>query len=160
MVTSNHVHLLLFDNEGRDVIPRTLQLIAGRTGQEYNQRKSRQGAYWEDRYHATAVQSDHHLVRCLTYIDLNMVRAGVVGHPSEWSWSGYKEIQNPKERYALIDRATLMASLGIHDGNALSEDHRQWIDDALQKNCHNGTADGRRASRSEVKHSSSGRKNN
>jgi hypothetical protein len=27
-------------------------LIAGRTGQEFNQRKSRKGAYWEDRYHA------------------------------------------------------------------------------------------------------------
>lgn len=27
-----------------------MQLIAGRTAQEYNQRKMRQGAFWEDRY--------------------------------------------------------------------------------------------------------------
>jgi REP element-mobilizing transposase RayT len=133
MVTSNHVHLLLLDNGGRDVIPRTLQLIAGRTGQEYNQRKSRQGAFWEDRYHATAVQSDEHLMRCLIYIDLNMVRAGAVAHPSEWPWSGYNEIQTPKQRYALINRTKLMALLGIYDDTALSEHHRQWISDALEK---------------------------
>jgi putative transposase len=40
-------------------------LIAGRTAQEFNQRKGRKGAYWEDRYHATAVASDDHLVRCI-----------------------------------------------------------------------------------------------
>ena len=52
-----------------------MQLIAGRTAQEYNQRKDRQGAFWEDRYHATAIEADGHLHRCLIYIDLNMIRA-------------------------------------------------------------------------------------
>jgi hypothetical protein len=35
-----------------------MQLLAGRTGQEYNKRKNRKGAFWQDRYHATAVQSN------------------------------------------------------------------------------------------------------
>ena len=52
-----------------------MQLIAGRTAQEYNQRKGKQGAFWEDRYHATATETDEHLHRCLIYVDLNMVRA-------------------------------------------------------------------------------------
>ena len=38
MVTSNHVHLLVKDTGG-DVIAESMQLIAGRTAQEYNQRK-------------------------------------------------------------------------------------------------------------------------
>jgi hypothetical protein len=29
------------------------------------------------------------------YIDLNMVRAGVVSHPGEWKDSGFREIQKP-----------------------------------------------------------------
>jgi putative transposase len=33
-VTSNHIHLLVRDNGHRDVIPKSIQLIAGRTGQE------------------------------------------------------------------------------------------------------------------------------
>jgi len=51
MITSNHVHLLIKDT-GPNVIADSMQLIAGRTAQEYNQRKDRQGAFWEDRYHA------------------------------------------------------------------------------------------------------------
>jgi len=41
---------------GGEAIAQSMQLIAGRTAQEYNQRKNRHGAFWEDRYHATAVQ--------------------------------------------------------------------------------------------------------
>jgi putative transposase len=58
MVTSNHVHLLVFDRGEREVIPRSMQLIAGRTGQQYNHRKRRKGAFWEDRYHATALETN------------------------------------------------------------------------------------------------------
>jgi putative transposase len=49
MITSNHVHLLVVDDGDRDVIPNSMQLIAGRAGQEFNQRKDRRGAYWGDR---------------------------------------------------------------------------------------------------------------
>jgi hypothetical protein len=44
------------------------------TGQKFNLRKKRKGALWEDRYHATAVETGKHLVQCLVYIDFNMVR--------------------------------------------------------------------------------------
>ena len=111
-VTSNHNHLLVKDT-GRQVSPKSLQLIAGRTAQEYNQRKGRQGAFWEDRCHATAIKVDEHLQRCLVYIDLKMVRAGVVEHPAEWEHSGYCEIQEPLERYAVIDVRGLSALCGF-----------------------------------------------
>ena len=84
MITSNHLHLLVIDDGPNDVISKSMQLIAGRTGQEYNQRKSRKGAFWEDRYHATAIEGDDHLFRCMVYIDMNMVRTGTVSHPLEW----------------------------------------------------------------------------
>ena len=92
-----------------------MQLIAGRTAQEYNQRKNRHGAFWEDRYHATAVEADEHLHRCLVYIDLNMVRAGVVNHPGQWKESGFSEIQKPPKRYAIIDLPRRLFSTGASD---------------------------------------------
>jgi putative transposase len=61
MVTSNHIHLLVYDQDGRDIIPDFMQLVAGRSGQTYNQRKKRKAAYWEDRYHATTVETGEHL---------------------------------------------------------------------------------------------------
>jgi putative transposase len=97
MCTSNHVHVLC--------------AISGRTAQEFNARKGRNGAFWEDRYHATAVQTDGHLARCIAYIDLNMVRAGVVQHPRDWEVSGYNEIQIPWQRKGIIDFRLLMKLL-------------------------------------------------
>lgn len=132
MATFNHVHLLIYDRDGGEIIPKSVQLAAGRTAQEYNQRKRRKGAYWEDRYHATAVETNHHLVQCIVYMDLNMVRAGVVEHPSEWPHSGYGEIQKAPERYRLIDRSTLMELLGISDSDELSLSHRSWVEEALK----------------------------
>lgn len=110
-----------------------MQLIAGRMAQEYNLRKDRQGAYWEDRYHATAVESDSHLARCLVYLDLNMVRAGVVKHPAEWPHGGYTEIQAPPQRYAVIDREALKELLAFRSDAELAAAHREWVEDALNR---------------------------
>jgi putative transposase len=130
-VTSNHIHLLVRDGQEREVIPQSMQLIAGRTGQEYNQRKNRNGAFWEDRYHATAVEAGSHLAQCMVYIDLNMVRAGVVTHPSEWLYTGYNEIQDPRERYGLIDHESLMDLLGIGEMEKLKESYKEWVEVVL-----------------------------
>jgi len=102
VVTSNHVHLLVHDH-GNDAIADAMQLIAGRTAQEYNDRHGRHGAFWEDRYHATAVGGGTHLARCMLYIDLNMVRARAVTHPEDWHASGYVETQRPRRRGARLD---------------------------------------------------------
>ncbi len=130
-VTSNHIHLLVFDEKGRDVIPSSLKLIAGRTGQEYNLRKNRKGAFWEDRYHATAIESEEHLFKCLTYIDLNMVRNGVVSHPSEWSFCGYNEIQKPHKKNVLIAYQKLAELTGFESYTAFQETHKELVNESL-----------------------------
>lgn len=132
VVTSNHIHLLVFD-QGQGEIARSMQLIAGRTAQEYNHRKQRGGSFWQDRYHATAVQNDTYLQHCLTYIDLNMVRAGVVQHPGTWPYGGYAEIQAPRERYGRIDHARLQDLLGLHTAKQLQNSRQIAIAEALKE---------------------------
>ena len=136
MITSNHIHLLVADGDSKDVISRSMQLVASRTAQEYNWRKKRKGAYWEDRYHATAIERDDHLFRCIVYLDLNMVRAGIVTHPSDWVFSGYNEIQNPRRRYALINYKRLMELLNIQTVEELKKSHNGWIEEALRSGRH------------------------
>lgn len=130
-VTSNHIHMLVVGEDDRDVIPKSIKLVAGRTGQEYNQRKNRKGAFWEDRYHTTAVENGEHLFRCLVYIALNMVRAGVVEHPSEWPFCAYNEIQEPKRKKVLIDYEKLRASLGFETYDLVRSYHKEWVDEYL-----------------------------
>ena len=133
MVTSNHIHLLVYDREGCDLIPNSVQLVAGRSGQAYNQRKQRNGAYWEDRFHATAVETGEHFRQCLLYLDLNMVRAGVVTHPEQWPDCGYVEIQYPKARRRIIDEEQLMGLTGASSRLALQQLCRQQVEAALEQ---------------------------
>ncbi len=133
IVTSNHIHLLVVDTEEK-TIPQSLQLIAGRTAQEFNTRKKRKGSFWEDRYHATAVDTDNHLAECMVYIDLNMVRAGMVSHPSEYKSSGYNEIQNPPKRYGILNRKMLLDYFSIRDETRFREEHSNWITTELTNN--------------------------
>ena len=62
---------------------------------------------------------------------MNMVRAGVVSHPSEWAFSGYREIQSPPQRYALVHRASLIALTGMTGDEQLKAMHREWINQAV-----------------------------
>jgi putative transposase len=130
IVTSNHIHLLVKDTR-ETAISKSMQLIAGRTAQEYNLRKNRNGAYWEDRYHATAIANDNHLIQCLVYIDLNMVRAGAVSHPIDWLHSGYCEIQCPSQRYTIIDKNVLMALTDFKELSDFQDAQRDWINTAI-----------------------------
>jgi putative transposase len=131
-VTFNHIHLLVLGGNERDVISNSIKLIAGRTAQEFNQRKNRKGAFWEDRYHATAIERGDHLFRCLVYIDLNMVRAGVVDHPSEWNFCGYNEIQEPKRKNVLINYQRLPELLGFNTYDELKIYHKRWVEVCLE----------------------------
>jgi len=136
ILTSNHVHILVSNDGYRDVIPNSIQLIAGRTGQEYNQRKNRKGAFWEDRYHATAIESNEHLIRCMLYIDMNMVRAGVVTHPRQWLFCGYNEINSQRQRYSVIDYKKLIELLHIRDFEELRNSYNHRVDEILRGGNH------------------------
>ena len=50
-----------------------------------------------------------------TYADMNMVRAGVVGHPADWDWCGYREVAGLRERYRILDFERLVEKLEVRD---------------------------------------------
>jgi putative transposase len=131
-ITSNHTHLIVRDGGGDKEIPGMMQLVAGRTAQEYNIKKRRKGAFWEDRYHATAIETGEHLRQCLLYLDLNMVRTGAVKHPEEWAHGGYQEIQGNRRRNTIIDLDALVTTLELKNVAALRAAHRDWIEEALR----------------------------
>jgi len=113
-LTSNHVHLLI-DAEERLEVSGFMQKVAGEFARGYNQRKGRTNAFWGDNFHATLVDSGEYLWRCLRYIELNMVRCGVVSHPREWEWCGHREIMGTRKRYRLLDLDRLCWRLATED---------------------------------------------
>jgi putative transposase len=123
MVTSNHVHLLLASREGAE-ISAGLRYLHGRMGQWHNGERDAAGAFWSDRFHATRIQDGAHLGRCLFYIDLNMVRAGVVKDPADWEHTAYHEFVGERKRYRIVNQRRLLACLMMGMGDL--EQFREW----------------------------------
>lgn len=68
----------------------------------------------------------------MLYIDMNMVRAGVVNHPRQWPFCGYNEINSPRQRYTVIDYKKLIELLQMRDIEELQKTYNQWVDEILR----------------------------
>jgi len=88
VLMSNHFHLLATPETG-EAIPQMMQAVGRRYVRYFNQRQVRSGTLWEGRYRSTLIQTDRYLLACMTYIDLNPVRAGLVAEPIEYPWSSH-----------------------------------------------------------------------
>jgi putative transposase len=131
-ITCNHVHLLLRAAD-TGALSRLIQHVAGQMAQEYNQRKRRSGAFWSDRYHATMIENGEHMWRCMRYIDLNMVRAGVVEHPSQWDWTGWKELMGERKRNRLLDLEAVLLALDVSTVEAFRHQYAVGVEEALAR---------------------------
>lgn len=88
VLMANHFHLLLTPSTERG-LPAMMQAVGRRYVQYFNKRHRRSGTLWEGRYRASLIQTDRYLLACMAYIDLNPVRAGVVGQPADYRWSSH-----------------------------------------------------------------------
>src|SRR5262249_54564333 len=91
----------------------------------------RSGSFWEGRYHCTMIEPGQHLSRCMVYIELNMVRAGVVRHPEQWPWCSYQEWMGRRRRYVLTDQPACLGTLGNPDLKTFQEQYRRLIEETI-----------------------------
>lgn len=131
IVTSNHIHLLLTASKGW-AISEGLRYLHGRIGQWYNKQLNSSGSFWSDRFHSTLIQNGSHFGKCLFYIDLNMVRTGVVRHPCEWDCCAYHELYSSRKRYRIINIPRLLRVLEIPNIDKFREWHTLTLDEMLR----------------------------
>ena len=60
-----------------------------------------------------------------------MVRAGVVSHPSQWSFSGYNETEEPRRKNVLVDYERLAGILRAGSYEQLRRSHKEWVEEYL-----------------------------
>lgn len=83
-----------------------LKELKQRFTQWYNARNGREGTLWERRFGSVAVEGEElALMTMAAYIDLNPVRAGLVGDPKDYVWCGYGE--------AVAGRGVARKNLGL-----------------------------------------------
>ena len=88
VLMTNHVHLLLTSRE-LEGASSLMKHLGQRYVQYVNRTYKRSGTLWEGRFRSSIVQMETYLLRCHRYIELNPVRAGMVGHPADYRWSSF-----------------------------------------------------------------------
>ena len=116
-ITHNHIHVVAHADD-LESISGMMHLASGSVAKLFNLRKGHLGSLWEHPFQCTLVDGREHLMNCLAYVDLNMVRAGVVKHPADWRWCGYDELAGKRSRYRFLDVERLVESL---DFNSVEE---------------------------------------
>lgn len=84
----NHYHLVLHTRHAN--LSRLMRHINGVYTQTYNRRHRKVGHLFQGRFKAILVDRDAYLLDVCRYVDLNPVRAQMVGHPADWPWSSYR----------------------------------------------------------------------
>lgn len=115
VLMTNHVHLLATPGT-EDSVPKTLQSVGRRYVQYFNYHYQRTGSLWEGRYRATVVETENYLFECMRYIELNPVRAGMVGKIGDYPWSSYPANAGLLAD-ALVTPHKLYRSLAVQDND-------------------------------------------
>jgi putative transposase len=85
---TNHVHLLLTPSSA-DACVALMRNLGQRYVQYFNRRHDRSGTLWEGRFRSCVAESARYVLACYRYIEMNPVRAGMVGAPSAYLWSSH-----------------------------------------------------------------------
>jgi putative transposase len=128
VLMTNHVHLLVSADQAS--APGALMKALGqRYVQHVNRKYARSGTLWEGRYRSCPTQEETYLLVCHRYIELNPVRAGMVGHPADYRWSSHRAnahgVANP-----VIRPHQIYAALGP-DAAARQAAYRELFRDAI-----------------------------
>ena len=86
---SNHVHLLL--NVNQEDIGSTIKHLGIMYAIYYNQKYSRSGHVFQDRFKSEPVNDMPYFVTLLRYIHQNPTKAGIVNAVGDYDWSSWKE---------------------------------------------------------------------
>lgn len=122
VLMTNHVHLLV-SSPTSDGLGSLMKALGQRYVQYFNRTYRRSGTLWEGRFRSSLIQEDGYLLSCMRYIDMNPVRADMVGHPGEYRWSSYRA-NTQGEASGLLKPHALYLSLG-EDTAARSSAYRE-----------------------------------
>ncbi len=82
---SNHFHLVV-TGQVEHGVSRFMQHLTGQYAQYLHGRLNRRGRLWQGRFYSCVLDTPHFLT-ALAYVDLNPVRARIVGRAEDYAWS-------------------------------------------------------------------------
>jgi len=98
---SNHVHELYRVPDNEITISDILKRVKGHFAQKFNIRFARRDHFWRSKPFYRVVEDEQYAFHIINYNHWNPVRAGLVDHPAQWPYSGYR-FHILGERYGII----------------------------------------------------------
>ena len=98
---TNHIHLVAIPRRC-DSLAKALGQTHWRHARRFNRRYRRSGHLWQNRFYSSPLGPSH-LLAALAYVDLNPVRAGLVGDAAEYPWSSAHAHLEGSDRLGLLD---------------------------------------------------------
>lgn len=111
VLMDNHAHLLVTPHEV-GAVSRLMQTFGRNYAGLFNGRHGRTGTLWEGRYKSCLVDTERYVLTCSRYIELNPVRARMVGDPSDYPWSSYQANALGRPDGLVTPSPTLLALAG------------------------------------------------
>jgi len=111
---SNHTHLVIETQEGKGGLADIMKGINLSYAQYYKGRYRHIGHFWQDRYKSIIISKDEYLLACGSYVEVNPVRAKIVGDPRDYKWSSYSAYAYGKKDL-LIDEHPIYEQLSNNE---------------------------------------------
>jgi putative transposase len=89
VLMTNHVHLALTPHDAGG-LALLMKMLNQRYVAHINKKRNWTGTLWEGRFRSCLIFDQSYFLTCMRYIELNPVRAGMVGHPRDYPWSSYR----------------------------------------------------------------------
>ncbi len=122
---TNHVHLVIEPSEDERRLAQLMKRIAGRQTRYVNKLEKRTGSLWEGRYKSSPISTNEYLLACCRYVELNPVRAGIVGEPGGYRWSSYgRKIGSQNEDWLDFDPCYLGLA---GSAKKRADKYRDWV---------------------------------
>jgi len=124
VLMTNHVHLLATGHAEGD-LSEMMHRIGRRFASLMNLRWGRTGTLFEGRFRSSLVDGEAYLLTCMSYIELNPVRAAMVRLPGDYAWSSHRENVSGRPRKPLAPHEIYLA-LGSTDADRAAA-YRQLV---------------------------------
>jgi putative transposase len=126
---TNHIHLIVDPGDNPESLALLMKRVAARQTRFVNALEGRTGSLWEGRYKSSAIETDRYLLACCRYVELNPVRARMVGAPEDYLWSSYRHKVGLAESPVVDLDPCYLAMGGAHRERVAR--YRRWVAEAI-----------------------------
>ena len=102
----NHIHLVGQIEVAKN-LSKFMQGVSLSYTAYFNDKYTKVGHLWQGRFKNKVIAKDRYLVNCISYIELNPVRAEIVNTAYEYPWSSYRERALDDGFFKILDELSL-----------------------------------------------------